>query len=320
MKRGFSQKTFLTVAFLCIALSHSIMAQSNTPFKLFPDVTLSSVPQELITFTENYVNRIINMDSRERAKRLNFDEVEISFPLTSEGIDELREADQLTLDLIFGKYYKISWVKDDRELGSFSFPANYNLIKETDQDKSFKELKQKFSELSDKVDTENLESIAITEFNPQNVITIEGETFYLGHLTSNTYIDILSHKPIWNSGLPAESLANLFILGPKIGNPMVNLEMEGYDREKYSTEIPFSSLYEVLNVDGNQPFYGVSEKSVDGSVEALVVFFNPLYAYIHSLTVVYPGNQQNKDNPIINVKLLPFIKLHNLKNLWSEFE
>lgn len=320
MNTGFFSKSLLIISFICIALSHSTMAQSNTAFKLFPDVLMNSVPQELIIFTENYVNRVINLESRERAKRLNFDEVEISFPLTQEGIENLQEANQLSLDLLFGKYYKISWIKDDIELGSFSFPANYNLIKETDQDKSFQELKQKFSELANKGERDKIESIAITEFNPQNIVTIDGETFYLGHLTSNTYIDILSHKPIWNPEFPAESLANLFILGPKVSNPMVNLEMEGYDREVYSAKIPFSSLYEVLNLEGNQPFYGVSEKLDDGTVESLVVFFNPLYAYIHSLTVIYPGQQTNKDNPVIKVKLLPFIKLHNLKNLWSEFE
>ena len=310
MKYDLFSKSILIATFLCIALSHNVMAQSNTVFKLFPDVLMNSVPQELISFTENYVNRVSKLDRRERAKRLNFDEVEISFPLTTEGIDVLQEANQLTLDLIFGKYYKISWIKDDHELGSFSFPANYNLIKETDQDKSFQELKQKFSELANKIEAEKTESIAITEFNPNNVVTVDGETFYLGHLTSNTYIDILSHKPIWNSEFPAESLANLFILGPKVNNPMVNLEMEGYDKEIYSVELPFSSLYEVLNIDGNQPFYGVSEKSDDGTVESLVVFFNPLYAYIHSLTVVYQVQHANKDNPVIKIKLLPFIKLH----------
>ena len=319
MKLHFFKKSISTITFLCIALSHSLMAQSNTPFKLFPEVLMNSVPQELITFTENYVNRVSNMDSRERAKRLNFDEVEISFPLTNKGIASLQEANILNLDLIFGKYYKISWFKDDRELGFFSFPASYNLIKETDQDKSFQQLKKEFSELATKEESEKFESISITEFNPKNVVTVDGDTFYLGHLTSNTYIDIISHKPIWNYEFPAESLANLFILGPEVKNPMVNLEMEGYDKEVYSSVIPFSSLYEILNKEGNQPFYGVAEKLDDGTVEALVVFFNPLYAYIHSLTVVYPVQQIDKDHPVIKVKLLPYIKLHNLKNLWSEF-
>lgn len=320
MNTRFFSKSLLIASILCIALSHNTMAQSNMSYKLFPDVLMNSVPQELITFTENYVNQVSNMDSRERAKRLNYDEVEISFPLTTEGIQDLQEATQLSLDLIFGKYYKISWIKDDRELGSFSFPANYNLIKETDQDKSFQELKQKFSELANKSEPETFESISITDFNPKNVVTIEGDTFYLGHLTSNTYIDILSHKPIWNPQNPAESLANLFILGPKVSDPMVNLEMEGYDKELYRAELPFHSLYEVLNAEGNQPFYGVSEKSEDGTIESFVVFFNPLYAYIHSLTITYPSQQTNRDNTIMKVKLLPFIKLHNLKNLWSEFE
>lgn len=313
-------KTLIIASLLCIALSHCAVAQSNTTFKLFPDILRNSVPEELIKFTENYVNRVSDMDNRERAKRLNFDEVEISFPLTPKGINDLQEANQLSLDLIFGKYYKISWIKDDQELGSFSFPANYNLIKETDQDKSFQELKQKFSELANNGKGEAEETISITDFNPNNIVTIEGDTFYLGHLSSNTYIDILSRKPIWNTEYPAESLANLFILGPEVSDPVVNLEMEGYDREVYKTELPFHSLYEVLKAEGNQPFYGVSEKSDDGSIESFVVFFNPLYAFIHSLTVVYSGQEDNNDNAVINVKLLPFIKLHNLKNLWSEFE
>lgn len=319
MNSRFSQKSLL-LCLLGIALSYQAMAQSNTAFKLFPEVLMNSVPQELATFTENYVNRVIDMDRLERAKRLNFDEVEISFPLTPEGVQDLQEANQLSLDLIFGKYYKISWIKDNRELGSFSFPANYNLIKETDQDKSFQELKQKLSDLAHKGETQKIESISISDFNPQNIVTIDGETFYLGHLTSNTYIDILSHKPIWNSEFPAESLANLFVLGPKVSDPVVNLQMEGYDREIYEVELPFHTLYEVLNAEGNQPFYGVSEKSDDGSIESLVVFFNPLYAYIHSLTIVYTAQQTDKANPVIKAKLLPFIKLHNLKNLWSEFE
>ena len=320
MKARFFSKTLLIISFLSIALSHGMMAQGNTALKLFPETLMNSVPGELITFTENYVNRVSDMDSRERAKRLNFDEVEISFPLTPEGIEKLQEANRLSLDLIFGKYYRISWIKDDFELGSFSFPANYNLIKETDQDKSFQELKQKLSERAKRGKREPTESIAITEFNPQNVVAKEGETFYLGHLTTDTYIDILSHKPIWNPDHPAESLANLFVLGPQVSDPTIDLEMEGYDKEVYKVKIPFSSLYEVLTEEENKPYYGVAEKSDDGTVESLAVFFNPLYAYIHSLTVTFSPQQADKDNPVIKVSLLPYIKLHNLKNLWSEFE
>lgn len=294
-------------------------AESNRPIKLFPDSLQSAVPEPISVFAEKYVGRIADMEAKERARRLDFDEVTLSFPLHEESFARMQSANKILMTLVDGKYYNIQWFKDADELASMSFPASYNLIYFTNQDESFQSLRQAILEAVN--NPENItEYVGTTEYNPINVVQKSGEIFYLGNLTTDTYIDIISKKPVWGKEHPKESLANLFIAEGHLAPAMVDLSLESYDKEVFNITIPLSALNNVLKAEGNRAYFGISDEADDGSIEAVVLYHNPLFAYTHSLKVVYDSEQQHREIPTLKIKMLPYIKLHNLKNLWSEKE
>lgn len=294
-------------------------AESQRHIRLFPDVLFNSVPEPITVFAEKYVGKILEMDDAEKARRLEFDEVNFSFPLTEDAIASLLDAEQISMALHDGKTYEIFWIKGEDAFASMSFPASYNLIRFTDQAESFKAMKDALAEAL--LVTQRKDDYAgLTEFNRNNVVQKSGETFYLGHLTTDTYIDALTKRPVWGMDLPKESLANLFVAGENMAPVNVSLTVEGYDKETFIINIPFAALENVLKAEGNVPYFGISDEGANGDIYAVALYHNPLYAYTHSLEVTLPADQLSADVPTLKIKMLPYIKLHNLKNLWSDNE
>ncbi len=284
--------------------------------EFFSPQTRMALPAPIRSFVNRYLSERIEGAAADNARRMEFDEVEVTFPLTEETAAELLGADGLSMSLHDGKRYSIVWMRDSIAAGAMSFPASYSLIHGTSQNESFKSLAGKLCsnvrEAGGKVRpvAEKVDSLSV-RCRP-------GEEFILGHMTSDTYIDAVSALPIWSAEQVEESLANLFELDnmPEVS---IDLTMISYGLDSLKIVSTSSSLAYLLgSSEGCTPFFGIASKGDNGRIDATIVYHNPLYAYLHLLEVTAEPEELFCEWPRLTATLRPYVKLHNLTSLWGE--
>ena len=156
-----------------------------------------------------------------------------------------------------------------------------------------------------------------------NVVCRGGDEFYLGHLTCSSWIDARDAHAVWCPELAAESVSNLFCLD---GMPdrKVSLTVESYDRVESTLTTTTASLRYILGkADGCDVYVGIDTIDADAALlEAVVVFHNPALAFIHKLDLTVDTaslfEEEQGEEPPLKARLTPYIKLHNLLDLWGE--
>lgn len=305
----------LTLASLAVSASAAVAAELNF---FNPGVSVA-VPAEIRAFVNRYLSERISSPA-DAARRMEFDEVEATFPLRAESAAMVAGADGLALSLHDGRRYSIVWTRDSVVLGAVSFPASYSLIRGIGQRESFDSLVRRLrGNTRETSDSLRVRPLAL-EPAPGNVLTRPGSEFYLGHLTTHTYIDAANSRPVWAAGFPAESLANLFLL-PQMPGVSVDLAMVNYEMDTVRVATSTASASYLLGpADGSQPYFGISHTDpATGTVTAVVIYHNPAYAYLHKLEVTAsPAQLFDPGAPRLKAVLHPYIKLHNLSDLWGE--
>lgn len=281
------------------------------------------LPPEISNFVERYLYARLHKDKDKATtrRRLDFDEVSMTFPLKESSLEPLRSADGLSISLERGTVYRLRWLKGRDTLAEMSFPASYKLIMFTDQKNSYEWMCNRIRELSQQPDSLS-RFIGKAPGRRRDPIRRSGAEFYLGHLTSDFYLDSESGRPVWSEDYPAESVANLFIHSDAVADVDVELSLKGYTGDAIVIRLPFHRFNSLMRDLGCQPYYGVSEMNDEtGEMEALVVYHNPTVAYIHKMDVkVQPETvwRQDEERPLIKAEMLLYIGLHNLIDLWGE--
>lgn len=290
---------------------------------VFTDELRTMLPPVVADFVEKYLYERVFLDKNEEEtrRRMAFDEVSCSFPLKEASINQLQNADGLSVLLEQGKKYTITWSSDGENIGEISFPASFNLLLFTNQVESYKDLVSRLNYRANNKSGVKINYVRHRSDSVSSAYRRNGTSFYLGHLESHTYHDSISGRPIWTREFPAESLANLFVFEKPVAEVTAIVEVLAYNGDKTSIHIPVQQLRELLEEMGCDPYFGVSEvKEETGEIDALVVYHNPDLQYLHKLEVkADPSKVWQEDGvAMITIKLTPYIKLHNLKNLWGE--
>lgn len=300
---------------IILTLLPGIAAASGLDF--FSPQTRLALPEAIRTFVNRYLSERIDGSEADNVRRMEFDEVEVTFPLTETMAQTLAAANGLSMSLHDGKRYSIVWTADSVAIGAMSFPASYSLIHATTQTESFKTLANKLNSRAERPGS-NVRAVA-TNIDSALMRRRPGEEFILGHLTSNTYIDAATTLPVWSKNLAAESLANLFIVDdmPQVG---IDLTMVNYNLDSLLIATNSSSLTYLLGAaEGCAPYFGIAAEHADRrELRAVVVYHNPLYAYIHLLELTASTDELFADKPRIKASLRPYVKLHNLTELWGK--
>lgn len=313
-------KYFIITALLAI----SIAGNAVTPVRDFFNLNLSAaLPAEFRDFANRYLSERIygNEKAEESARRMKFDEVELSIPLNPSSRDLLSRADGLALHLQNGRRYTITWVTNGVETATMSFPASYNLIRGTTQPESFRRLAERLSKhYAIVASNDTLKTRPTERPDSANLRCKTGTEFYWGHLNSNTFIDAISARPVWSKEFPQQSLANMFLL-EEMPDAYVELSMINYNLDSIAINTTLHSLAYLLGTaESCKPYFGITETDPqDGTIHAVVFYHNPTYAYLHKLEITAsPKALFESDNPHIRASLQPYIKLHNLKELWGK--
>lgn len=290
---------------------------------LFNEDLRQMLPPVISDFAERYLYERLNLDSdiAETNRKMKFDEVECTFSVTVANMEKLKKADGLSLDLERGKSYRIRWFSGEEEMGSMKFPASYNLIRFTDQVKSYRQLVETLKELAKEERDSSINFCGIRPDRVTNPFKRSGPTFYLRHLESSTYLDSITGRPLWTPEYPAESLANLFVSAYPVADIMAEIGIVAYDGKTETVRLPLHRWNALMSQTECLPYFGISEMHEgSGEVEALAVYHNADLSYIHKMEITAnPDTVWDTETPAtIKIRLTPYIKLHNLKDLWGQ--
>lgn len=326
--KAYLRQTILTYVFLAAAIT---AAAGNVPSPapvekcdLFTTELKQMLPPEISDFVERYLHQRLytDKDAAETRRRLDFDEVECSFPLTPSSVDALREADGMSILLERGRRYRISWLRGVQTIGEMGFPASFNLILFTNQKKSYEWLCARLRELAGQKRDEAIRYVGHRPDGRRKPFCRPGVEFYLGHLTSDIYLDSVSGRPVWSEEFAPQSLANLFVDPRPVADIDAEVSVKSYTGDIETIRLPFSTLRGFLEESGTHPYFGVSSgPDASGAFEAVAVYHNPTVAYLHKMELtVRPGELWRGDGarPAVSIELMPYIKLHNLDDLWGE--
>lgn len=289
----------------------------------FSDATRLMVPTVVADFVECYLHDRLHSDpnAAETKRRMDFDEVVCSFPLTPSSVTSLKDANGLSVFFEKGRKYGITWYAGEKEVGSMTFPASYNLIMFTDLQESSANLVARLKRLAAENAGAEVTTIGIAPEKVANPFMRRGAEFQLGHLAAHTYLDSVSGRPLWTAEYPSESLANAFVSPRAVAEVLADVEMKTFDGSTTIPAMPLHLLNDFFAIEGCTPYFGVADiDKATGKVEALVSLHNPELAYMHKLEVeadpaeLWPANGKAK----VKIVFTPFIKLHNLTNLWGD--
>ena len=330
MKGGFFSYIHLMVLFTAISAASLNMEAADEAleggygrYEVFSGELRTMLPTVVADFVERYLYERVNLEENADAmkRRMAFDEVKCSFPMEVSYFERLKAADGLSVVIDDAKVYDISWSSNGTTIGDMSFPASFNLLLFTNQVDSFKDL---IGRLQARASNRSAGKTAFVGHEPDSRSSAykrSRASFYLGHLDSNTYHDSITGRPIWTRIYPGESLANLFVYEKPVADVVAVVEVVAYSGEQTKVELPVYELRTVMEEMGCEPYFGVSEMTEpDGELEALVVYHNPDLQYLHKMEVRADRSElwETQGNPRIHIKMNPYIKLHNLTNLWGD--
>lgn len=292
---------------------------------MFSDPVRLMLPPVIADFVERYAFERIYADESpaEARRRMAFDEVSLSLPMSEPTAEMLRQCDGIAIMNDRGASYSLTWFDGEKEAAAMQFPASYNLLMFTDQVRSHANLVKRLRESARYAEGLERRYIGVGGDSIASPFRKRGSEFYLGHLASHTYADSISGRPVWTPLFAAESLANLFLCERPVAPVTANLDVKAYDMTETHVELPVSELLKFMADEDCTLYFGVSSIDSDsGMIEAVVVAHNPELAYIHKMTVMADPEilwgSKESSRPALDVKLTPYIKLHNLTNLWGD--
>jgi len=292
-------------------------------YNLFVGDLRSMIPPVLSDFVERYVYERINNDANESEtlRRMDFDEVSSTFKMNNSSISRLAKADGICFSLERGKTYTVQWMSGESIIGQLTFPASFNLIMFTNQVKSCADLVNRIKDAAKNSCKYEVSFVGVVPEKTKRPFKRIGNTFYLQHLNSDTYHDSISGHPIWTQEYPSESLANLFVHDRDVADVKAKIEVVAYDGKNTSIVVPVYMLRRFMKELNCDSYFGISELDIkNGKVEALVAYHNPDLAYIHRLEITAKFSElwEADSDAYLEIRLTPYIKLHNLTNLWGD--
>lgn len=292
-------------------------------YEVFPGEFRTMLSPVVADFVERYLYERVNLDEDKDAtkRRMEFDEVKCSFPMQVSSFEMLKVADGLSVVIDNAKVYNISWFSNGNNVGEMSFPASFDLLLFTNQIDSYKDLVSRLRARTGGITSVRPNFVGCVPGKSSKAYRRHGPSFYLGHLEANTYLDSISGRPLWTVDYPVESLANLFVYERPVADVVASVELVAYNGDLFNIEIPVCELRTIMEDMGCDAYFGVSEiDEKSGEMEALAIFHNPDLQYLHKLEIkAVTSVLWNQDEvPRILIKMNPYIKLHNLTNLWGE--
>lgn len=280
---------------------------------LFSDEMKKSVDKDFL----NYIEEAL------LAKSLKIDDELYDKLVISKGticdFKSLTPESACTVNTLNSKSMSVEWAKDNKKI-SVSIPIGYDTSSSGNRSdiengfisrlSSFKGRRLEFATL----DKELLEPYG------DDMFIYPGATYQSKDVTRNTYFNSKDINPVWDAGLPLESMANLFIFpSDKYGDTKVNLTILKHEYgEKESVTISLNQLLSVCEDDGCVPYWGV-EKYENGILDGALFLYNQQKGYDHVLKIECNPIAVISSKADIKARASLFIPTNNVQNLYSPY-
>jgi hypothetical protein len=249
---------------------------------------------------------------------------EISFLLNNKSIPfEVKEITSFIAVLLtqkfsidFQNYFFIAnWETESGENFAMKIPADINLIKGMDKSELELDLIRKMKDkpidvYEPKIDNKQLKRLA------SGLYIQTGQNFSTDDFRSDIYLTkktASNYEPVFASQYPVESFSNLFICNLKIQSRVEVIGML-YGEKKRMEDLTLDELQSFL-AENNEVYFGLLSHE-EKILKATVIYFNPMYRYIHMLVTETDEQSlfNDNENNTIQATLYLFIPRTDINN------
>ena len=290
---------------------------SHVGYKLFNGDVRDAIQGEIADFIERYMLEISLCKKTQLAGKLRDDRVAFlsgKIPEPGKLLDP--ESFSLTLD---EEGYTAEWNKGAANHFMMFFPASYELILGAGQaeiEKTvFQELKQERTDFEQAQKGNGI------------VVALEGdilrsnpvEAYY--SLSDVCYFRAASDGgnpiPVYDSGLPVESVHDLFLLdGYDDLDLHITQSLYGFKTVSYT--VTLGQWKNLCARSGLKTFLGIESVGADGTVKVLLIARNESIGYNHMLSITMQTDVFDGKTASVEAVLHAYIPTHNIKDLFAD--
>ena len=290
---------------------------SNVGYCFFDGDVREAIPGEIADFIERYMLEISFCKKAQLAGKLRDDRVAFLAGKIPEPMLLLNpESFSLTYD---EEGYSAEWNKGAANHFMMFFPASYELILGAGQ-----------AEIEKTVIRELMQER--TDYNPiqreyGTLVTYDGdilrsspvESYY--SLSDIRYFRTASDEgdpiPIYDSGMPAESVQNLFLLDG-YDDLELHITQSLYGFKTISYAVTLGQWKNFCARSGLKTFLGIESIGADGAIKVLLIACGDSMGYNHMLSITMRTDVFDGKTDSVNAVLHAYIPTHNIKNLFGD--
>ena len=224
-----------------------------------------------------------------------------------------------------GRRYRFSWSRDDKDIFKISFPASYKLLYGYTFDEREQSLSKKIMNADStarmplSVDRQNLEecdsmlgSYHIRKGNYCVLPIINNDRCYS---VNDSIVELL-----YGASYPVESLKNLLVTGEIRNRFTAKLRMMRYGGKIEEFSVPLNSLINYfIDEEGCTPYFGLKGLHIATKrISALYEMVNTTNGYEHLMSVTFNIDMLAEKEGEIEIRLTPYIPLHNIRNMYKQ--
>lgn len=221
-----------------------------------------------------------------------------------------------------GKYYNVSWIRDNEMVCSVTFPIDYCLLHNTTLHENEEKLISDLSRLRDlrpdSVKTWAISPLDLIKIADTNIFILQGDSIYISELNNTQYFTIedSTFKPIFSSDLPRESFSNLVVSGRIPNNYLMDIKLVQYGRSCPIITVPLVNLMNYFQKKGCTPYFGVMEDN-DSTMKGLLLLANIPEGYCHTIRLVIDTNDIDTGEGTIEGRMVDYIPISKIKKLFQ---
>lgn len=300
---------------------------THVGISIFSDETKSLVNHAVCNFIERLLLRLRILPLNESQVYLTRNKISIKLNGVSYGSGTFRSAanviESITEPTTFALNRSGSNYIAIFEFGTNSLeiniPATRELIFGTDKKESDAQIEKRLRNSADNASTinANVSMGQLLATDNDGIYRLPGSIFISEQLRNDQYYTNVGGKlqPVCSEQYPNESITNL-LLGIVDNNLTLRVKHRAYGRYTPDIIVPLNSIGAAVG-DGFK-VYATTYTLRSGKTQAVAIFHNEEFGYIHMLTITSNPDEWFKDNPELTADLFTNVPQHNIQNLFQK--
>ena len=298
---------------LLIAICADVSSQNLRLFSSEYRQAAGKMQIVVMDFLERYYTQHKGLDPITLQTRLADDKVYFRCGSMTD-FNQVNDSMTFSINLV-DRYYEVKWEKNQLPFITVVFPAQYDLLLGMKQE----EAQQRFKELlkdscQRKVKPEMPNSFCLTK---DSILKYQSERFELEDMTNAVYYYPNDSIPVYNTDHLDYSAANLFLRHIAETDHRLFVEQSVYGMKSINYFITLNQWLNYCSEWNLKLFFGVEEYREDGLL-AIVIAQSREFGFNHLLSVVIPDKFIKDKDCIMKARLVPYIPIHNVKELFSK--